>query len=469
MGKYTRLGKNTLFVLLGNAGSKIIGLAMLPLYTRWLSVEDYGLTDILSVYSTLLISIVSCCIGESLFIFPKNVDRYQKKEYFSSGMAFLFAMILITAIVFFLLNYYTINNSFFDNIWLIFSMVVCMLSQQVIQQFTRSLDKMVVYSITGIVVTLANVVFSLLFIPYYGVYGYVLSINFAYICGALYSFYFSKSFQYIDIRSINLSKCKEMLSYSIPLMPNAIMWWLVAALNRPIMEVNVGYEGIGLYAVANKFPGIITMLFTIFCSSWQISVIEEYGKDGFESFYNKIFRCVSIFLIIILTIITLISKTLITIFTTPDYYEAWVYVPILSLGALLASMSGMSGMVYSAVRKSKYYFYSSIWGASTVILANIVMIPVWGILGAAISQVLSFFVMVISRNMFAWKYVHLLQIKKYFLMMIVAIAIVSSAFFCTKYYFYIFNIVLLGIVILINVDLKGDMLLLFNKLHKFRK
>lgn len=75
MDKYSRLGKNTLLVFLGNAGSKLIGLIMLPLYTRWLSVDDYGLTDILNVYVSLLLGVVTCCIAESLFIFPKGVDE----------------------------------------------------------------------------------------------------------------------------------------------------------------------------------------------------------------------------------------------------------------------------------------------------------------------------------------------------------------------------------------------------------
>ena len=50
MNKYKRLGKNTLLVFIGNAGSKLIGLVMLPFYTSWLSVEDYGVTDIINVY-----------------------------------------------------------------------------------------------------------------------------------------------------------------------------------------------------------------------------------------------------------------------------------------------------------------------------------------------------------------------------------------------------------------------------------
>jgi O-antigen/teichoic acid export membrane protein len=63
MGKYSRLGKNTLLVFIGNAGAN--GLLMLPFYTRWLSVEDYGTTDIINVYVSLLLGLVTACIARA--------------------------------------------------------------------------------------------------------------------------------------------------------------------------------------------------------------------------------------------------------------------------------------------------------------------------------------------------------------------------------------------------------------------
>ena len=70
MGKYKTLGTNTILVFIGNASAKLIGLLMLPLYTRWLSVEDYGLTDLLTVYVTFLVGIVSCSIYEEQNVTP---------------------------------------------------------------------------------------------------------------------------------------------------------------------------------------------------------------------------------------------------------------------------------------------------------------------------------------------------------------------------------------------------------------
>ncbi|MDR0364995.1 MAG: polysaccharide biosynthesis protein, partial [Bacteroidales bacterium] len=84
MGKYRRLGKNTLLVFIGNMGAKIIGLLMLPFYTRWLSVEDYGTTDIINVYVSLLLGLATACVAEAVFIFPKGQPVERQKAYFSS-------------------------------------------------------------------------------------------------------------------------------------------------------------------------------------------------------------------------------------------------------------------------------------------------------------------------------------------------------------------------------------------------
>lgn len=421
MGKYSRLGKNTVLVFIGNAGSKLIGLLMLPFYTRWLSVEDYGVTDIISVYVTFLFGIVTCCIAEAVFIFPKGASLDAQKGYFSSAVGFVGLMLVGTGIVFGLIHFFTPHcsftaNSFTDNIWLIYFMLISQVAQQLVQQFVRSIDKMVVYSMTGIVVTLCTALFAFLLIPQNGVKGFVWSIIAANLCGAIYSFLCSGAYLYCTIDGIRISYCRPMLKYSVPLIPNDVMWWLVSALNRPLMEHYLGLHDIGLFAVANKFPGILSMLFTVFVSAWQISVLEEFGKKGYEDFYNKMTRLVFIGLSAMLLIITLCSKFLVTLFASADFYVAWQYVPILTMGVLFSNISGFVGTNFSATRESKYFFYSSIWGAVAAVGLNFLLIPVLGVLGACLSVLFSFFAMAISRIVYSWQYVHVRQIGIYLFM-----------------------------------------------------
>lgn len=411
MGKYSRLGKNTILVFIGNAGAKLIGLLMLPLYTRWLSVEDYGTTDIINVYVTFVMSIVSCCIAESLFIFPKDQNVEKQKKYFSSAV--FFAAIALGVYAVFSaglqLGAKSTNwhNSFVDNVWLIYGLMAATMLQQMSQQFVRSIDQMKVYSATGIVLTVLTALFSWFFIPSYGVKGFVWAMIGANALAAVFSLTFSKALIFFSFRAIDKHHLKEMLAYSVPLIPNGIMWWLVGALNRPLMENYLGMHAIGIFAVANKFPGIVVMVFNIFITSWQISVIEEYKKEGFEKFYNSVLRIILLGLFIVFVVVSVFSKIFVKLFATTDFSEAWIYISVLALGSVMQCLSAFFGTVFSAARISKYFFYSSIWGAITAIVLNFILIPWLGTMGAALATLLSFTSMALSRLAYSWRFVKL--------------------------------------------------------------
>lgn len=463
----SRLGKNTMLVFFGNIGAKVIGLVMLPFYTHWLTVEDYGLTDVITIYVTFLIGIITCCIGESLFVFPKGASNDEQKKYFTSGFFFLICTSTFTAFIFLLLSIIfdckAIHNSFADNIWLIYFMLISQVVQQTTQQCTRSLDKMKVYSVTGIVCTLFTALLGFVLVPKQGVNGYVLSIILANIIAGLYSFIFSGIYNFIDINFIKKNHIDKMLRYSIPLIPNGIMWWLVNALNRPLMEFNIGLHDMGIYAVANKIPGILSMVFTIFATSWQISVLEEYGKEGYGNFYNRVFKLTFGVLLIAFIGLTMFSKIIMNIFVDADFYDAWKYAPLLTLGVLFSNVSGFAGSIFSATRESKYYFYSSVWGAVVAIGLNIILIPMIGVLGACISVIVSFAAMSISRIAYGWKYVKINGIAKYLL--VLSICIVFMMFYVNDLPL-IYTLTMLGLSVISLVMLEKEELILVGEFIK---
>lgn len=430
MGKYSLLAKNTLLVFGGGIGAKLITLFMMPLYTRWLSVDGYGEMDLITVYVTLLISIVSFCIPEALFVFPCGATKSKQKSYFTSGVLFNFLTLIVTFIIFLNTNYlskcYNWNNSFTDNIWLIYSMLVSGIIQQQVQQFSRSTNHMIVYSVTGIIFAICVLLLSFYFVKYYGVNGYVYCITIANIVSALFCSIFSKIYKYIDISYFNISVIKEMLFYSIPLIPNSVMWWFVNALNRPIMEDELGMHDVGIYAVASRFPGVLSVLFTMFTASWQISAIEEFNSNGYKVFYNRILKLVFNILIIILIGIVLFSKILVKLLADSSFYNAWLYIPILTYGTFISCISAFIGVNFSASRESKYFFYSSLFGALASVSLNFILIPMFGMWGACISVVISFFVIALSRWIYANKYVRISNISYYLLLLfIVSIIIVT--------------------------------------------
>ena len=407
--RYKRLASNSIWTLAGNTGSKVLSFLLLPLYTRWLGTNGFGESDLITTYATVLMCLMTLSISEAIFVFTKNKNEDDKKAYFSSSLTFVIFLLIIWLLLWVGIdwgfNANNIQNSFANNLWYIYAVVVTSFLQQFSQQFVLGIEKIKIYAFTGIVQTITTFLFSYLLIPSMGVRGYILSMIASYLLTTLYSFVFSRSYNYLLLFKFEKGKIIEVLKYSIPLIPNGIMWWLISAINRPMMEHYMDYSAIGIFAVANRFPGVIIMVFSVFAVAWNISVFEEYGKDGYESFYKKTFKTIFFTLALVASIIIIFSYLIIALFTAPEFIEAWQYMIILVAGSFFYCIASFMGTNFGVVKKSKYFFYSSIYGALSSLVLNFLLIPPFGLWGASISVLISYIIMSGARYAYSKKFV----------------------------------------------------------------
>lgn len=424
-----RLGKNTFFVFLGNAGSAVIGMVMLPFYTRLLSTTEYGTSDIINTYALILHSFVSCCIAESIFVYPKNEIEENKIKYFSSGFLFAIFSFGICALLFSIISLGDRNNcylgSFSQNIWWIWGITGSNFLKNYYQQFTRSIDKMKVYSMAGVVHAVSLALFAFILLPLYGLSGYLWSLVLSNIVTAVYSLLSSGAYKYFKIGGYDKDYLYKLLQYGVPLIPNSLMWWLVNGVNRPFIEANLGLAALGIFAVASKFPALLYTLYSIFNNAWGITIIEEFGKPDFNAFFNKMINYIFLLILICGCFIISSSKLIILLFAAPEYFEAWRYMPVLTLSFILQSFSGMIGGVFMGEKKSKFFFYSSIYGAITSLLLTYLSIHLFGLMGAPIAMAGAFLVMSLVRLKYAWKYINLFSTKKYIASFLIYICFIA--------------------------------------------
>lgn len=465
-GKYKRLGRNTILVFIGGIGSKLITFLMLPYYTSHLSAAEYGTSDMVTTYSTIFISIIFCCIAEAIFIFPKGKPVFEQAKYFSSGLIFALTSLLVWICLSIGISSLNTSSVFVEYIWWILWMASSMFIQGYIQQFTLSCDKIIVYSTTSIIQVFATAILALVFIPLKGLEGYLISLILANLIGALYSFTLSKSFCYFRIANFDKAYLFQLLKYGIPLIPNTIVWWLVNGVNRPIMESELGLEAVGIYGVASRIPSIIVILFTFFTNAWNISLLEEFGKPDFNVFFNKIVRVVFSILVLGTVMLILGSKLIVSILASHVFYEAWKYVPILCIAAIFQCLSSVVGGVFAAEKKSKYYFYSSVWGAIISLIATYGLVGILGIHGVTCALLCSFLSILIIRLIYAWKHISLFDYKYYsiasLLLLILAIAVTSEV---DRYVILMISLTILGYVLLSNRNNISHLFLIFKGLR----
>ena len=95
---YRNLIRNSLWALAGNTGSKILSFLLLPFYTRWLGTAGYGLSDLITTYSSFLLGVVTLCAADGIFIFTKNRTQTEKSEYFTSTLKFVSVLFVVSCL-----------------------------------------------------------------------------------------------------------------------------------------------------------------------------------------------------------------------------------------------------------------------------------------------------------------------------------------------------------------------------------
>ena len=96
--KYKTLFKDTLVFALGSLGSKVILFFLVPLYTNYLTTEEYGIADLVFTTSQLIIPIVSIVIWDAIIRFGLMKDR-DREEVLKVGVTVGVVGALVTVAV----------------------------------------------------------------------------------------------------------------------------------------------------------------------------------------------------------------------------------------------------------------------------------------------------------------------------------------------------------------------------------
>ena len=470
MGKYSSLGKNTILIFVGSLGTKLLTVLMLPFYTAWLSVNDFGNVDMISTYSSLIMSIVTLCMTDAIFRFPKGKRKEEQIEYFTSGLTVVIISLIVTGILYFLILKMEMTVTwgvFKDYASYIYILLFLNFLQLYFQQFCRSIDRMKIYVISGIILTSVTAGLSIILIPRYGLDGYLYSQFVGAISSLLYIGFKIKILDYFSLSYYRIRVVKEMLSYSIPMIPNATLWWILGASNRLIIENNSGVYDVGIFAVANRFPSMITMFFNSFFLSWQISVLEEYGTDNFSTFFNRIFRASFLVLFGIVICLSIFSYIIIIIFVDEKFIEAWKYIPFLSIASALSALSLFVGTIFMATKKTVYFLTTSIWGSLLCLALNVLLIPKLGLMGASVSLLLAHFLIYILRLAKTKNYVRILDLKKYYFQILIVLCLAIIVVYIENIIYKVSLIVIVLLtMILLNYDFINDLKLLIKNRKK---
>lgn len=397
MSREKDFAKNTLILLIGKFATQFISFLLIPLFTHYLLTSDYGIVDLIQTYLTLLVPVLTLRLDSALFRFliDNRENEKEKSRIISNVLIFTFFLTFLTAIIFLLISFVFT----FKYIGLsIINLIVLMISS-VLLQVLRGLGKNKEYSIvsiiTGLLTLIINVILILIFD--FNASAILISSIVANCVGIVYIIISTNILNYVNYSLLDKALIKNILNYSLPMIPNALSWWVVNVSDRTIITIfmNITYNGI--YSISCKFSNILNSIYSIFNLSWQENISLHINDNDRDLYISKMFM--NIFMIF--ASLSLLINASIPVFFDfiigKSYIESYNYIPILLFANSWSVMISLIGGIYISLKKTKEIAITTIMSALINLIVNISLIKLIGLYAAAISTLVAYLSMALYR------------------------------------------------------------------------
>lgn len=436
--------KNTMILTLGTLLNKGMQFLAIPFFSRWLSTGDYGRFDLYYTYVSLLLPIISLSIDDAVFRYcVETTDSNKQKSYLTNALAINIFNLIIGI---------TLIMAFVNQITLVVIAFCLYLASEIFSQYLRGylrgMKRLDLYSCAMVINTFIMII-AVTILVYYKKLG-VEGILFGYAIGTwggnIIICLYSKLHKMINVLNLSVKIIKGMLSYSLPLVPNVLSWWIMNASDRQIINWYFGDQANGIYAIAHKIPALCSVVFNMFTISWQQDATMRINDEDRNIYFNKIIN--EMYVILSIVCIGLFSCSFIFYHYIFDikYSDAQLYSPIMILAAALMAISQFYGGIQIALKESKKNGFTTVLGAASNVLIHLILIKYVGLFAAAISTLVgNYIILVVRKKMLSKIFAPRYEKKNIYLIGIL------SYFFITAYVnqYLIFNIVNLFLACLV--------------------
>ncbi len=393
---------------IGNLGSKLITFLLVPFYTHYITnTADYGYYELTLTISFCFIPLLCFQMtdgGFRLLIETKELDRHR-------AIISFITKTLLTNSLFIILLAFAFN--IFHPIKFLPYILAFGITQTVYEvtiQVARGLGHTKTFVAAGICNAFSTALLSIILLA--GIGMGIEGIFTAAICAKIITLYFIdfrlKLFRtYIRRHFINRAISKELLKYSLPLIPVAFCWWLITANNQFFIERNLGLTENGFYGLACKFSGILYVFCNIFYQTWQQNAIEQYNSPDRDKFFSTIFNSYFFILCITVSAFPFIIRLVYPWLVGSEYQESSKYIFANSIYIMTFALSAFFEIGYQCSKNTARILPSLLFAICISISCNILLIKSLGIYGVICSSIITFAFLTIYRAIDTHKYIRI--------------------------------------------------------------
>ncbi len=392
-----KLLKTSSVYVLAALASPLVSLVLAPFLTRNLSHEDYGILAVLNTAIALLAGLTQVGLG-SAFFRSYNYDYETKRDRLdvlsTTVLLLLFISvptILVTVQMAPLLTTVLLASPSAINAMKIGAFVV-LLQNLTVPGFAwlRAESRAGYFTALSITNVLVNLGTTLLFVGIFhmGVDGSLLGTGCGYgvVVLCVYPFIFLKAgFKFrTDI-------ARGLLVFGLPNVTNFVSVWVLQLSDRYLLSHFGSLAQTASYAVAYSFGGILSVVvLSPFSLAWPSAMFTIAKRDDAPRIFRLVFRWYMVVLLVSAFGLSLICTIMLTLFFPVSYHSSALIIPIISLSTLFYGVYNLFTTGISVKKKTWYAVIFTTISALANIGFNLVLIPLYGAMGAALATLLAY-------------------------------------------------------------------------------
>jgi len=351
------------YYLMANIGSKLLGLLVIPVLAKTISVEEFASYDLFLVVGNFLQIFVTLGIdsGIAVLLAQSQVDRQKLSFYyvstlFISFVSLLLITVLVNSIFVFVDQFFLLDQTFW---FLIIGFAALTIIKSHTFNFLKWKGDAKKAAFINLFSYIFGVVLGLLFLylkPQ--IESYIEGLMIGALLGSLMSLYIAR--EYIFNFKI-LENYKELLielfKLSLPFVPNYLGANLMRMADRIVILMLFGKYELGLYAVIMRLAMIPQFLSSTITGGFLPVMYHNYKTEKGAKLIKGFFHAYIVLIPVLFMVAYLLSDWAVGLFAGEEYMKIAYLFPMALVSILFVNSSQVNGLGYTIARKTHYIMY----------------------------------------------------------------------------------------------------------------
>jgi len=388
-----RIGLVALMNILSNLG----GIVLLPILSKNMPVEDYGIWAQVTVTVGLASIVILLGLPHSMVRFmAATKGKDDIKESFYSILIVVLLMGLLASIPFIYFSVPLSNALFGGNLFItrILPLIIFVESlNAILYNFFRTFQRMKIYSIFIFIGTYLGVIFAYFFVSAgYEIDGAVIGLLLSKI--VLFLIMFGLIAAEVGVAIPAFRNLRNYLAFGLPLVPSGLSDWVINSSDRYVISIFLGTAYVGYYSPGYLLGNLIIMFIQPLGCVLPVTLSKHYDENKKDLVEDILSRSLKYFLVLAIPAafgLSLLSKPILSVLSTPEIAnQGYLITPFVALGMLFYGTTSIIANIISLVKKTK--ISASIWFIAAILNLglSLLLVPRVGIIGAAAATMIAF-------------------------------------------------------------------------------